>query len=325
MPNGATARLPTALARLPSTDRRMRTPHPIILCADDFALSEGVSRGIVELLQRGRLSAVSCMTASPLWPDHAHRLGRLAAAADIGLHLTLTDLRPLTRSLRLAPSRRLPPLGRLLRSALSRRLDPEEIRREVRAQLDAFMTVRGTPPDFVDGHKHVHLLPQVRGAVVEVVADVCGRGRTYLRDGWEPPTAIVARGVAIPKALAIALLAFGFGTRARRAGIPTNDSFRGVADFRPDSEAARHRFRRFLRGGGRIPLIMCHPGHVDARLREVDPVTELRQMEFDYFASQVFLEDLAEAGCRLARFAEAAPLANRHASAARAPRSEDIL
>ena len=37
----------------------------VILCADDFGLADGVSRGIVELAEMGRLSATGAMTNMP--------------------------------------------------------------------------------------------------------------------------------------------------------------------------------------------------------------------------------------------------------------------
>ncbi|MGA8169409.1 MAG: ChbG/HpnK family deacetylase, partial [Methylocystis sp.] len=40
----------------------------ITLCADDYALSYGVSAGILEALRAGRLSAVSALTNGPRWP-----------------------------------------------------------------------------------------------------------------------------------------------------------------------------------------------------------------------------------------------------------------
>ena len=65
-------------------------------------------------------------------------------------------------------------------------------------------------------------------------------------------------------------------------------------------------FPRFLDGAGRRPLVMCHPGFADAALRALDPVTDHREREYQYFASERFVEDLAAAGRRLARFADAA-------------------
>lgn len=59
----------------------------VIVCADDFALNEGVSTAIIELLNNRAISATSCMTTSPLWPEWGPRLKALTSTADIGLHL----------------------------------------------------------------------------------------------------------------------------------------------------------------------------------------------------------------------------------------------
>ena len=60
------------------------------LCADDYALSPGISRGILEALSAARLSATSVMTTRPFWPKDAHELRQFKTKADIGLHLNLT-------------------------------------------------------------------------------------------------------------------------------------------------------------------------------------------------------------------------------------------
>jgi predicted glycoside hydrolase/deacetylase ChbG (UPF0249 family) len=39
----------------------------IVLCADDFGQSAAISQGILQLVQAGRLSAVSCMTEADSW------------------------------------------------------------------------------------------------------------------------------------------------------------------------------------------------------------------------------------------------------------------
>jgi len=75
----------------------------IILCADDYALTEGVSRAVGELAAARRLSATSAMVTTPCWPAMAQRLvvhrGRIA----VGLHLNLTLGGPLGAMPRLAP------------------------------------------------------------------------------------------------------------------------------------------------------------------------------------------------------------------------------
>jgi len=46
----------------------------LILNADDFAFNAAVSRGIVTLAQKGRLTATSAMTLSPRWATDAPAL-----------------------------------------------------------------------------------------------------------------------------------------------------------------------------------------------------------------------------------------------------------
>jgi hypothetical protein len=40
-------------------------------------------------------------------------------------------------------------------------------------------------------------------------------------------------------------------------------------------------------------LVMCHPGFVDAPLKSLDPLTDLRERELDYLDSDAFPHDLA--------------------------------
>jgi predicted glycoside hydrolase/deacetylase ChbG (UPF0249 family) len=279
--------------------------RPIVLCADDFALAEGVSEGILQLAEAGRLSAIGCMTASPLWTRLAVELDRVASRCDIGLHLTLTDQRPLSPLPGLAPDGRLPGLGRLMAAAFAGRLDAGEIAQELERQWSAFAAARGRPPAFIDGHQHVHLLPVVRDAVLALVERLPPAGRPYLRVCWEAPVHVLRRRVAVPRALLLTALSDSLRRSTRRLGLAANDSFRGVHAFNPREDYARL-FPRFLQGAGRRPLVMCHPGFADAALRALDPVTDHREREHQYFASERFVEDLAAAGCRLARFGDGA-------------------
>lgn len=273
--------------------------RPIMLCADDFALSEGVSRAITDLAHRGRLSATSCMTCSPLWPHLAAELDAVAGRCAIGLHLTLTDQPPLGRLPGLAPDGRLPGVGRLMAMAHAGRLDMSGVRDEVRRQWDAFAAARGAPPDFVDGHQHVHLLPGVRETVLDLVLSCPPATRPWVRVCWEAPVRVVRRGVAVGKALFLSALSLALRRQVARLGLSANDSFRGVHGFAAGADPAPL-FARFLAGGGERPLVMCHPGYVDDRLRSLDPVTDQRRSEYDYLASDRFLHDLRAAGRRIA-------------------------
>jgi len=279
-------------------------PRPVVLCADDYAIAPGVSRAIADLIRRDRLTATSCMAISPFWPEHAGWLQTLRERADIGLHLTLTDAAPLSAMPHLAPRGRLPGLGRLLALALLRRLDATEIAGEVDRQIDRFVSNFGHPPDYIDGHLHVHQLPIVRDIVADRVRSL---PNAYVRVCTEPASAILRRGIAVPRALVISALGKGFRRQIDRARIPANRRFAGVRDF-DERQPYRALMRRFLYSAPPGLLVMCHAGIADADLAAVDRVTTARDEEYRYLASDEFPADLAAAGVVLSRFkALAAP------------------
>lgn len=253
----------------------------VILCADDYAISEGVSQGIRELAEAGRLSATSAMVNLPRWKDgDAALLRALRGGVAAGLHLNLTVGSPAGAMPRLAPSGAFPEIGSLTKAALLGRLDATEIEVEIGRQLDAFEAHLGFPPDHVDGHQHVHALPVIRGALLAALAKRNYARRPLVRDPADRWSSIAARKQAAVKAAAVALLTAGFGGMARRAGYPTNHGFSGYSAF-DTGRSYGDEVESALRFTGRFPVVMCHPGYPDAALAALDPVTVRRQQELD--------------------------------------------
>lgn len=280
-------------------------PRPqIILCADDFGLSPGVSAGILELLGAGRLSATGAMTNLPSWGAGARALAPFASRADLGLHFNLTCGPPLTPMPTLAPQGDLPPLRKVAAAALRESAARAEITQELTRQLQAFEEAMGRAPDFVDGHQHVHALPAVRDIVIRTVAARYPVGSVYLRDPADRMGAILRRGVAVTKALTVAGLARGFAAAARQAGLPVNQGFSGFSPFDATRDTGAD-FARFLVDAGPCHLIMCHPGHVDEELRWRDAVLASREAEWRWLM-QGQLTDMA----KLARFREITTMSN---------------
>jgi hypothetical protein len=175
------------------------------------------------------------------------------------------------------------------------RFRPESLVIEIATQLRAFIDTFGRPPDFLDGHQHVHLFPQVRDAFLKVVAQgapdawvrQCGRARP-------------GRRLHDRKALTLDILSVGFRRKAKRLGIAANPAFAGTYVFNARAKFAKL-FLRFLSGLPDGGLIMCHPGFVDAELKALDSLTTLREHEFAFFNSDAFPKLLAEHGVALAR------------------------
>lgn len=249
-----------------------------ILCADDFALTDGVSRSILALLEGGKLSAAGAMTNRPHWKRLAADFGAHGTRADLGLHLNLTCAAPLGAMPRLAASGVLPQLGTLARGALASAAARREIAAELARQLDSFEDALGRAPAFLDGHQHIHVLPGVRDAVLAALKERYPPGTVYLRDPADKARAIKARGVSVGKALVIAGLARGLAAAAGKSGIPVNHGFSGVSPFDPARDFGAD-LARFLIQPGPAHLVMCHPGFIDDELATLDPVVATRPVE----------------------------------------------
>jgi predicted glycoside hydrolase/deacetylase ChbG (UPF0249 family) len=253
----------------------------IVLCADDYGMSPGVSEGIRDLIHRGRLNATSVMTASPHFSGLEAR-ALMAASAEtpvaIGLHVTLT-----APFLPLAGGKPFSGLGALLAKASLRLVDAAAIRHEIDAQMDAFIAAFGRPPDFADGHQHVHLFPVIREAFLATVT-VRAPAAWVRQCGSNRPARALAGD---RKGLLIHSLSRPFRDMARLAGLRTNPAFAGTYAFAAPARF-EHLFAGFLDDLPDRSVIMCHPGLPDAELVELDPVVERRREEYDFFNSERF-------------------------------------
>lgn len=280
------ARRPTPRGPRPVAEA---APRPLLLCADDYGLAQGIDEAIAALVQAGRLAAFSCISNGPAWAADAARVPALRRQAQAGLHLNLSEGVPLSPAL-VAHWPRLPALPRLIADAHLGRLPLAALAEELAAQWQAFVDAAGAAPDFLDGHQHVHHLPGIRGLVLDWARPrrlaVRSTGHLAGPGPWLKRWLIAATG---GRALARAL---------RAAGLPHNRLLLGAYGF----DAAD--YGALVRGWlARVPpegaLLFCHPGRPAAG-DAADPIAAARQREFAYLASDDFRRDLAAAGVRLA-------------------------
>ncbi len=267
----------------------MTVPAPVILCADDFAMTRGISDGILQLAEAGRLSATSAMVTMPHWPEVAAPALALRQRFALGLHLNLTAGAPLGAMPKLAPSGVLPAPDTVVGRAVSRAIDAQEIAGEIERQLDRFEAVAGVPPDFIDGHHHVHALPGIRAVLLAVLKRRFPAGGPLIRDPADRVPAILQRRIVAGKALAAAMLAFGFRQKAEAAGFATNRGFSGYSTFGAIPYAGE--FDAFLIAPGARPMIMCHPGLPDDELGAEDSIAGRRPEEHAYLAGRADLTE----------------------------------
>jgi predicted glycoside hydrolase/deacetylase ChbG (UPF0249 family) len=275
----------------------------IWLCADDYGLSPGVNDAIRRLVEQRRLNATSVMAVAPSFHrSEATALALLNARAKrvaIGLHLTLTaPFRPLSKDFRPLREGAFLHLGEMLIRGSLRLLDTKLLRDEIASQVRMFIHTFERVPDFIDGHQHVQLFPQVRDALFSVVKELAPHA--WVRQcGRVGP---LARRFRDRKGLLLDVLSKDFRERAATQYVITNPAFAGTYHFDDEADYAAL-FPSFLDGLPDLSVVMCHPGFVDDQLRRLDPLTTLREKEYAYFAGDDFPKVLDAKGVALARVA----------------------
>jgi len=265
--------------------------------ADDFGLSAGVNRGILEAHSAGVVSSVSVLVNLPAWEDAAPRLGAAGPGLGVGLHLNLTAGKPLSHGGTLCDPRTggFHPLTALVVRALAGRIDPADVAAECAAQV-ARLRGAGVAITHLDSHRHVHVLPGVWRAVVETARR---QGVPVVRVPLEPLGANPGNWPALVKkvALAAAWRVASRGTPAPRSadrffGI----SLQGGAEFLPRLLALLDRLEP-----GTTELVV-HPGYPDGDLADWDRYVAPRAAELAALTAPVVRERIRRGDFRLIHF-----------------------
>lgn len=267
----------------------------IVLCADDYGLNESVSSAIVSLAQQQRISATSCMTNSTDWPKWGQQLLPFCDKIDVGLHVNFTTGQALIPSMSFLQAGRFPRLKTVLVKSICRQLNPEDIKKEVHAQLDRFIDVLGRMPDYLDGEQHVHHFPIIQDVILEVIKARLPQ-TTYVR------SVVNITGTANDHFKAWVIKhtgAMSLQRKLRQAGLEYNRSFSGLYAFSKAEHFPRY-FSGFLRAIGHKGLIYCHPGL--ASVAPNDPLCASRPQEYAYLQGDAFLRDLNRYHVCLSRF-----------------------
>ena len=205
----------------------------LIVNADDWGLSRGVSEGILAAHRHGIVSSTTVLVTADLDREQVARLRD--SGLGVGLHVNLTLGAPLTRGRSLVDG-----AGRFVRDArrAAARVSAADVRAEVQAQVERFESALKRRPTHLDSHHHVGLHPPVRDVVLEVARELDVAVRSQNAE---------IRG------------------RVRSARLRTPDHFFGESG--PDAYWSPDRTVRHLRElPAGVSEFMCHPGWVDAEL-----------------------------------------------------------
>jgi hopanoid biosynthesis associated protein HpnK len=161
----------------------------LIINADDFGLTSGVNRGIIEAHERGIVTSATLMACGAKFQEAVDIASRTPQLS-VGCHVLLVDASPVLEiqkvsSLAVAnsgtPKFRDSLLDFACRAA-ARRFNEDEIEAEITAQIRKLQRA-GIQVSHLDSHKHTHMFPTVFRPMLRA-AKTCGI--PAVRNPFEP-------------------------------------------------------------------------------------------------------------------------------------------
>ena len=202
----------------------------LIINADDFGLTGGVNRAVIELHRAGVLTSASLMARAGA-TNEAIELACATPTLGVGCHVVLVDGEPVLSPSTLVEAR----TGRF-HSTLSTFLGPlflgriraSEIVAETAAQI-ALLQSRGVKLTHIDTHKHTHMFPSVLRPVLRAAK---AAGIRAVRNPFEPAWSLRAsRGAGLIRRAEVSLLRLlepAFQRIVAEEGFTTTDGALGV-------------------------------------------------------------------------------------------------
>jgi chitin disaccharide deacetylase len=237
----------------------------LILTADDLGADLSRNAGIFEAIEAGVVTSTSMLVNGRAFQHALANIRTCPIKVSIGVHLNLSEGRPLSPDLKLL----IGPDGCFSGKAETHRrlaaggndILSSEIRQEFAAQI-ALIRDAGVPIDHLDGHQHIHVFP---AAIAEAIGAANEFGIRWIRIPEEPsPTGSLAAAsyMLVQEAENFSRLARDARAIARRSGLKMTDHFRGL--YLKGFMSLEHLEEVLETLPSGITELMTHPGRAPA-------------------------------------------------------------
>jgi len=254
----------------------------LVVNADDFGADDSRNRGIAAAVAAGAVTAVSVLVNGPAFAEGLpclHDWQRRGIS--VGLHLNLSEGRPLVKDLRILVGEDACFYGKVVTQTLLMQRGNQDLEREIARETEAQINLlqgKGIKIAHLDGHQHVHIFPAAVTAVVQAAArhgiprlripeeespesnpsfmDGQNYGNDSLtRDVHRPPEHHLREGgdTLLREGALFSRLAAAARPLLAAAGVGTTDHFRGL----------------FLKGRMTLPLLKAVLKNLPAGLTEL--------------------------------------------------------
>jgi chitin disaccharide deacetylase len=281
----------------------------LIVNADDFGLTSGVNRAIIEGNRLGIVTSATLM-ANARATDAAIDLAKAQPGLKTGCHVVLIDGVPLKanlQSLTNGSPRFRTSLKEFSIAALRKQISAEEVQQEVEAQVRKVQS-RGITLTHLDSHKHTHMFPHILRPLLRA-AKACGiravRNPFEPLRCWPPLMVLNTPGLWLRSAgvMAFQMFAADFHSAVKEEGMVSPDGTVGIAVTGMLDQKWLSRILEALPEG--TWELVCHPGYSDADLQAAGTrLTQSREIELSALTSEETKKALAHRQIDLISYAD---------------------
>ncbi len=250
----------------------------LIINADDFGYDDGICRGICELLGSGAVSSTTLMLAAEGAVNRCRAWNIKEFVGRVGVHLHVTDGHPIL------PVAEVPNLvdrhtGKFRSKDQLQHLNPEEVKREWRAQINLAHELLKAKPSHLDSHHGAHHVPKLAEVFIELALefDLPVRDCRAMRE-YRPDASLFGSDVVLYEWTARGL-----------SSVDLQNMLRETTTHSSDDE---------------ILEVVTHPGHTSAELRKISKLSDLREKELNSLFSFKNARWLEIEGMHLISFSE---------------------
>lgn len=269
----------------------------LIINADDFGITSGVNRAIMEAYACGAVTSASIMVN--MWAfEEAVELAKSVPSLGVGLHFTLAAGKPVS------PPEKVSTLvdnkgffltrSKLMFKLLRKKVSSDELKRELHAQNEK-LEKYGIKADHIDGDQHVHILPGVSQHIADLANEL---GKIPVRIPNEQLCVNINRmnDKDALKALSVLYLRKYWAKRLKRLleknKISSNDGFISIFGIVPRHAPTIQDLAQLIsvvKPG--VCEFMVHPGHYDINYKAFfgsEALAKERETEFCLLTSDSF-------------------------------------
>ena len=245
----------------------------LIINGDDYGLTLGVSKGIVEAIKNGKMTDTTAMVNMPAF-EESIKYALDNGITEMGVHLTLSCGRPLTDAPSLVDEN-----GKFDKNVYELgTYDIKEVEMEFRAQIEKFLST-GMKLNHLDGHHHLFaMVPATLMVALKL-------GKEY----DIPMRCPFDRDLPLFK----------------EEGVKCPDHMSG--DFyeeKTTEENLKDIILKYKEMGSEVLEVMSHPAYIDDELRAISSYVDSRANELKVLTSNSFKKFILENNIEMISFSD---------------------